>query len=133
MTTKFAKALVLVGHALLGWAWCGALIGIGRKFLPLQTVLVVHAIAGPLGVGLLSALYTRFFAVTTPLVTASVFLGLVVALDSLLVAPFFEHSYVMFASVLGTWLPFALIFLFTYLGAKWAQGRRASTVSRLAG
>jgi hypothetical protein len=33
------------------------------------------------------------------------------------VAPLFEHSYAMFRSALGTWIPFAAIFL-----ASWAAG-----------
>ena len=41
--------------------------------------------------------------------------GLVMALDALVVAPVFERSYAMFRSVIGTWLPFALIFLAIWL------------------
>ena len=37
--------------------------------------------------------------------------------DALVVAPIFEGSYAMFASPLGTWIPFVLIF-----GATWATG-----------
>ena len=43
--------------------------------------------------------------------------GLIVALDALVVAPLFERSYAMFRSALGTWIPFAAIFL-----ASWAAG-----------
>ena len=42
-------------------------------------------------------------------------LAVVVGLDALLVAPFLEHSYAMFGSVLGTWVPFASIFAASYL------------------
>ena len=38
-------------------------------------------------------------------------------LDALVVAPFFEKSCAMFASVIGTWLPFVAIF-----AACWAAG-----------
>jgi len=36
------------------------------------------------------------------------------------VAPFFERSFAIFASLIGTWLPFALIF-----GGSLAAGRLA--------
>jgi hypothetical protein len=100
---------------LAGWAYCGALIAVGRKFLPLHTTLVVHAVGAPVGFGLISPVYFRKFPFTTPLQTALIFLAIVMGLDFLLVAPFFERSYPMFSSFLGTWLPFALIFAAIYL------------------
>ena len=56
--------------------------------------------------------------------TAAAFLGVVVFLDLFLVAPVFEKNYAMFSSVLGTWIPFALIFGATYLAGQWAAGGR---------
>ena len=47
----------------------------------------------------------------SPFRTALSFLLFVMAMDAGLVAPVFEGSYAMFASVLGTWIPFLLIFL----------------------
>jgi hypothetical protein len=41
--------------------------------------------------------------------------AIVVGLDALVVAPFFEGSYAMFRSVIGTWVPFASIAAATYL------------------
>jgi hypothetical protein len=35
-------------------------------------------------------------------------------MDATIVAPVFEKSYAMFASILGTWLPFPSIFVATY-------------------
>ena len=52
---------------------------------------------------------------------AAAMTGLIVALDALVVAPLFERSYAMFRSALGTWIPFAAIFL-----ASWAAGRTAA-------
>lgn len=102
-------------HAVVGWAYCGAIIGVGRQFLSIHTTLIVHAIGAPLGFALISFFYYRRYAFTSPLQTAAAFLGFVVALDVFLVAPVFEKTYAMFASVLGTWIPFALIFAVTYL------------------
>ncbi len=117
------KALVILLHALAGWAYCGALIGVGRRMLPMETALVIHAIGAPMGFAAISWFYFRRFAFTTPLQTASAFLGIVAALDVLLVAPFLEKSFAMFASPLGTWIPFALIFTATYATGRVVAGR----------
>jgi hypothetical protein len=51
----------------------------------------------------------------------------VVALDSLVVAPFIEHSYAMFRSALGTWIPFTLIVAASYsIGRAMRQQNLAS-------
>jgi hypothetical protein len=48
-------------------------------------------------------------------VTAAAFLGVVVFMDVFVVALLVQHSFAMFASFVGTWLPFALIFASTLL------------------
>jgi hypothetical protein len=45
---------VILGHADVGWAYYGALIGVGRQFLSIHTTLVVHAIGAPVGFELIS-------------------------------------------------------------------------------
>jgi hypothetical protein len=45
-----------------------------------------------------------------------------------LVAPVFEKSFAMFESVLGTWMPFALIFIATLVTGL-LTGRRTSSRS----
>ncbi len=77
----------------------------------------MHAIVAPVVFAGLSWVYFARFAYTTPLATAALFLGLVAALDLVVVAAIILRSFVMFGSVLGTWLPFALIF-----AATWATG-----------
>jgi hypothetical protein len=115
---KLPRAAVIFAHAVMGWAYCGALIGVGRHFLSIHTTLVVHAIGAPVGFALISLFYFRRYAFTSPLQTAAAFLGVVVGLDLFLVAPVFEKSYAMFSSALGTWIPFALIFAATYLAGR---------------
>jgi len=112
---KLRRAGLILAHAIVGWAYCGTLIGVGRRFFSMPTTLVLHAIGAPVGFALFSLFYFRRYAFTSPMQTAAAFLGVVVALDLFLVAPVFEKSYVMFFSVLGTWIPFALIFAATYL------------------
>ncbi len=114
-SVRWRGVVAVLLHALAGWAYCGLLIGVGRRFLSMDATLVVHAVGAPIGFALLSLLYFKRFACTTPLETAAAFLAVVVAMDAFLVAPVFERSYAMFASPLGTWIPFALIFAATYL------------------
>ena len=114
---------MILAHAVAGWAYCGAIIAVGRQFLSIHTTLVVHAIGAPVGFALISFFYYRRWAFTSPLQTATAFLGVVVALDLFLVAPVFEKNYAMFSSVLGTWIPFTLIFAATYLTGQFALSK----------
>jgi len=59
--------------------------------------------------------------VQDPLSTAVMFVAIVALLDLVVVAGGVQHSLAMFTSVVGTWLPFALIF-----GVTWATGERRS-------
>jgi hypothetical protein len=109
------KILVILAHAFVGWALCAATMGIGMAVTTLDTTLVVHALGAPIFFTGVSLVYFRKFNYTTPLQTALWFLGLVVAMDFFLVAMLINRSFEMFTSLLGTWLPFALIFVSTYL------------------
>jgi hypothetical protein len=115
MTTGRAATIVI--FALVGWALFAASIGIGFAVTTQTVALIVHAIVAPVVFAGLSWVYFTRFAYTTPLVTAALFLGLVATLDLVVVAAFILRSFAMFGSVLGTWLPFALIF-----AATWATG-----------
>ncbi len=115
------KSVIILAHAAIGWAFCGAIIGIGRHLFSIETTLVIHAIGAPLGFALISFFYFRTFDLTSPLWTAILFLAIVVDFDLFLVAPVFERSFAMFTSVIGTCLPFALIFLSIYVTGVWAK------------
>ena len=120
-----AKGAIILGHALVGWIYCGAIIGIGRQFMSMQATLVMHAIGAPLGFILLSLFYFKRFAFTSPLQTALLFLVVVIGMDVFVVAMLIEKSFTMFSSPLGTWLPFALIFSSTYItGAICKHGEK---------
>ena len=110
-----AKLITLLGHGLTGWALCAATMGIGMAVTSLENTLVIHAVAAPIYFAIVSLVYFRYFNYTTPLATALVFLGLTVALDFFVVALLVTKSLDMFRSLLGTWIPFALIFAATYL------------------
>src|SRR5208282_5499734 len=114
-------AAVIFVFALVGWVLCAASIGLGFAVTSQTTTLVVHAILAPVVFAGLSWMYFTRFAYTTPLVAAALFLGVV--------AGFILGSFAMFGSVLGTWLPFALIFAATW-GTGTAVGRQGGTARR---
>ncbi len=99
-------------------------MGVGQAVTSLENALLIHAIGAPIIFALLSFIYFKNFNYTTPLQTAMVFLAVVVSLDVFLVALVIEKSLAMFTSLIGTWIPFALIFMSTYLTGLY-QERRA--------
>jgi hypothetical protein len=113
MTTK--EKLIILVHAFIGWALCGATMGIGMATMPMQTTLIVHAIGAPIFFTIISYIYFTKFNYTPPLQTALIFVSFVILVDFFLVAMVIEKSFDMFASLLGTWIPFMLIFASTYV------------------
>jgi hypothetical protein len=109
------KLATLLAHAFIGWALCAATMGIGMATTSLQNTLIIHAIGAPIFFLIVSLIYFKNFSYTGPLQTAIIFVGFVIAVDFFVVALVINRSLDMFASVLGTWLPFALIFTSTYL------------------
>lgn len=109
------QLLVVLAHGFVGWALCAATMFVGMITTTMENTLILHAIRAPLFFALLSLIYVRYFNYTSPLRTAMLFLMLVVTVDFFLVALLINKSLEMFTSLLGTWLPFALIFASTYL------------------
>ncbi|HEX6384500.1 MAG TPA: hypothetical protein VF177_07510 [Anaerolineae bacterium] len=72
-------------------------------------------IGAPIYFTIVSLIYFKKFNFTTPLQTAIIFVGFVIAVDFFVVALSINRSLAMFASLLGTWIPFVLIFTSTYL------------------
>jgi hypothetical protein len=121
------KTIMLLAHAFVLWILCGATMAAGRAAFGLATALVVHVVAAPLWAVIVSCHYFRKYPGAPLLGTAAVFLAVVVALDAGLVAPVFEKSYAMFRSLIGTWIPFTLIFLATLLTGLAPRKSRART------
>ncbi len=107
--------LVLIGHAFAGWILCAATMGIGMAVTSLETALIIHAIAAPCFFAIISFIYFSKNHYLSPLKTALVFLGFVIAMDFFVVALIINRSLDMFTSFMGTWLPFTLIFLSTWI------------------
>lgn len=114
--------LSVVVYGIAGWAICGATVGVGRQFVSMQTTLIIHAAVAPLAFGLLTWNYFRHFPESSAGKVALVMVGIVIVLDALLVAPAFERSYVMFQSIIGTWLPFASIAAASYVTGRACRG-----------
>ena len=115
------KLIIILVHALIGWALCGATMGIGMAVTSIENALIIHAIAAPIIFATISLIYFKKFNYTTPLQTAIVFVFFVVFMDVFVVALLIEKSFEMFTNILGTWIPFALIFISTYLTGLYAK------------
>jgi hypothetical protein len=85
----------------------------------------------PVVFALLSSRFFRGYPDTAPLRTSLTFVGIVIGLDGVVVAPLFEHSYAMFTSPLGTWIPFTSIWLVSFLVGQ--VSRRQQQVAHFLG
>jgi hypothetical protein len=127
-TSITKKLIILLIHAFTGWALCGATMMIGMQVTSEQTALVVHAIAAPIFFGTISWVYFSRFNYTTPLQTSLIFTAFVILMDFFVVALLIEKKFDMFTSLLGTWIPFALIFLSTYMVGLMISPARKETI-----
>ncbi len=121
------QIIVIAIFGVVGWALCGAIVFIGRDLMPMDTTLMVHAIGAPVIFGALSWIYFSRFGYTKPLVTAALFVGIVIFMDVVLVALVIERSLEMFESLIGTWIPWVLIFFSTYLTGLVVETRSIRT------
>jgi hypothetical protein len=106
----YAKLLIVSIYAFIGWTICGAIMFIGTAVTTEFIALIIHALAAPIIFAVVSLYYYKKYDLTTPLETAALFVGFVVLLDSLLI----NKSLAIFGNVLGTWIPFVLIFISIY-------------------
>ena len=125
---SLAKIAIIFVHAFIGWALCFAAIGIGRALTSMETTLIVHAIAAPIFFAGVSLVYFRRFNYTSPIQTAIIFTTFIIGMDFFIVAMLINRSFEMFTSLLGTWIPFALIFLSTYLTGLAVTSRSSAQV-----
>jgi hypothetical protein len=112
------RIIILLIHAFIGWVLCAAVIGIGFQITSEQNTLIAHALAVPVIFGIISLYYFKNFHQVTPVQMALVCLGFALFMDFFLVAMVIQKNFAMFSSILGTWIPFVLIFLSTYFAGK---------------
>ncbi|UCG24643.1 MAG: hypothetical protein JSW55_01170 [Chloroflexota bacterium] len=110
------RAVAIIGiHAFIGWALCTASMGISMATTTVENALIVHAVAAPIIFTAVSLVYFNRFNYTTPLRTGLIFVGFVILMDFFVVSLLVLGNFEMFASLLGTWIPFSLILASTYL------------------
>jgi hypothetical protein len=109
------KTLIFLIHAFIGWALCGATMMIGLQVTSENNAVLIHLIAAPIFFSVITFIYFKKFRYTTPLQTAIGFIAFVILMDLFIVAPFIEQSFEMFYNPLGTWIPFLLSFIATFL------------------
>ena len=124
------RAIIILVHAFVGWALCTASMVIGMATMSLQGALIVHAVGAPIFFCVVSLVYFTRFNYTTPLQTALIFVCFVIVVDFFLVALLINKSLDMFASLLGTWIPFALILASTFLTGLYVTKRADRRGSR---
>jgi len=108
------KALIILIHALIGWGFCGLTMAIGMRYTSLDCALVIHAISVPIIFGIISYIYFKKFGFTNPLITGIIFVFFIILMDFFVIALLIKKNFGMFKCLLGTWVPFVLIFLSTY-------------------
>lgn len=118
-----ASPLRLLGHAVAGWAACGAvmagLLALGTTSLAMW----VHAFVAPLIFVAIAWHYFRLPGAREARDTAIAFTLVVAVLDLVVVAALVQRSMTMFRSIGGTWVPLLLILL-----ATWVTGEMMSTL-----
>ncbi len=107
----------LLMHAGVGWLLCAVTMAALLQVVSLTAALVLHAIAAPLYFTAVARHYFRAPGARDPLPTAIAFTGVVILLDVVIIAGVVLRSDAMFRSIVGSWLPFLLIFL-----AVWTTG-----------
>jgi hypothetical protein len=127
------QILIIFIHAFIGWALCAATMMVGMAIMSIDSAMLVHAIAAPIIFTLISLVYFTRYNYTSPLATALIFVSFVVLVDFFLVALVINRSLEMFTSPLGTWIPFGLIFLSTYITGYFITRRNQRLDARISG
>jgi hypothetical protein len=116
--SSIKKTTILLAHVFVGWALCGATVAIGSAVTSMDNTMIIHALAVPFIFTAISLVYFKKFNFTTPLQTAMIFIGFAILMDILVVSLLIQRNFDMFKSILGTWIPFVLMFASTYLTGR---------------
>ncbi len=105
----------LVLHGAVGWAFCAAAMGALSWAMSVGVALLVHLFVAPIVFLFVARRYFRYRGAREPLPVAAAFTATTALLDLVVVAGAIQRDTAMLRSVLGFWLPLALIFAVTYL------------------
>lgn len=114
-TIDVRKPAIVLVHALVLQGLCWMTMAVGMAVTSVDNALIIHLIGAPIFAFAVSTVYFKRFNYTTPLQTAAIFISVIIFLDFFVVALMIEKSLEMFASPIGTWIPFSLIFVSTFL------------------
>ena len=109
----------LVAYATVGWAACAAVMAVLLQLSSLGVSLGVHAVAVPVVFTLVARRYFRASGARDSVDTAVAFVSVAALLGLIVVAGLVQGNVAMFRSVMGTWIPFALIFAMTLAIGEW--------------
>jgi hypothetical protein len=119
---QIKKYIITIIFGLIGQMGCWGLMIGGQAFTTIENALIIHAAGAPILFGIVSYIYFKRVNQTDPILTASIFVAVVISMDFFIVALMINRSFDMFFSLIGTWIPFTLIFLSTYLvGTRYAR------------
>jgi len=120
-----ASLAALIAHGVVGWAACGALMGVLLATVSERSAIIGHAVGAPIIFAVVAAHLFLRSGGRRPIFVAGKFTAIVIALDALIVAWLIQGSFAMFSSALGTWVPFALIFVSVFVtGSLLWRGRK---------
>lgn len=115
------KTVIVLSFAFIGWMLCAATMGVGMSVTSMNNALIIHAILAPIFFAIVSYIYFIRFNYTSPITTATIFIAFVVIMDFFVVALVINRSLDMFTSLIGTWIPFLLIFFSTFFTGLFVQ------------
>ncbi len=113
--------ILLLSLAVMVWAICGAIMGVGLAVTTEAVTLTVHAIGAPVFAALAAVAYQRYDGAFAPLAVAAGFVAVALVLDVALVSLVIIGDFSMFESVWGVWVPMALIFAAAWAAGAWAR------------
>jgi hypothetical protein len=117
---KLTRLMVIVSHALIGWALSAAILVIGFATVPWLDALLIHALVAPIIFIYVSIYYFETYSYTTRLETAALFTLIFMVMEFVVFGLLINHSFRMFGSLLRTWIPFILIFTATHMTGLYA-------------
>lgn len=119
MKSSINQFLTILIFSFIGWIGCASIMGIGMSVTSIKTTLIIHLIGAPILFSILSIVYFTKYGYTSALQTAVFFTSFIVLIDFFIVALLIKKSLDMFKSVIGTWIPFTLIFLVVFFVGKY--------------
>lgn len=105
----------LLAYGVVGWGLCAALTMALSQLSSIGVALVARAVFAPLVFLSISIRYFHPAGAREPLPTALFWSAIIAVLDAALVVGAVNGDFAKFTSIVGTWLPYSLVFVTTWL------------------